>query len=90
MRKTKLDEVKERFFCKAKTAARLNHPNIVTIYDAGEEHDLAYIAMGFLKVRDLARYCKPDNLMDLPTVISIDARSAKALDFCAQQKYRLS
>ena len=37
-----LDEVKERFFREAETAGRLNHPNIVTIFDAGEEHDLAY------------------------------------------------
>ena len=42
-----LDEVKERFFREAETAGRLNHPNIVTIFDAGEEHDLAFIAMEF-------------------------------------------
>ena len=41
--------VKERFFREAETAGRLNHPNIVTIFDAGEEHDLAFIAMEFLK-----------------------------------------
>jgi len=41
----KLNEVKERFFREAETAGRLNHPNIVTIYDVGEENNLAYIAM---------------------------------------------
>ena len=80
-----LDEVKERFFREAETAGRLNHPNIVTIFDAGEEHDLAYIAMEFLKGHDLARYCKPDNLMSMDTVISIVARSAEGLDFAHQQ-----
>ena len=80
-----LDEVKERFFREADTAGRLNHPNIVTIFDAGEEHDLAYIAMEFLKGHDLARYCKPDNLMDMKTVISIVLRSAEGLDFAHQQ-----
>jgi len=80
-----LEEVKERFFREAETAGRLNHPNIVTIYDAGEEHDLAYIAMEFLKGHDLARYCKPDNLLDMNTVISIVARSAEGLDFAHQQ-----
>ena len=49
-----LDEVKERFFREAETAGRLTHPNIVTIFDAGEEHDLAFIAMEFLKGGDLA------------------------------------
>jgi CHASE2 domain-containing sensor protein/tRNA A-37 threonylcarbamoyl transferase component Bud32 len=80
-----LEEVKERFFREAETAGRLNHPNIVTIFDAGEEHDLAYIAMEFLKGHDLARYCKPDNLMSMSTVISIVARSAEGLDFAHQQ-----
>ncbi len=32
-------QVKARFFREAETAGRLNHPNIVTMYDAGEEHD---------------------------------------------------
>ena len=80
-----LEEVKERFFREAETAGRLNHPHIVTIYDAGEEHDLAYIAMEFLKGHDLARYCKPDNLMDMRTVLSIVARSAEGLDFAHEQ-----
>ena len=80
-----LDEVKERFFREAETAGRLNHPHIVTIYDAGEEHDLAYIAMEFLKGHDLARYCKPDNLLEIPRVISIMQRAAEGLDFAHRQ-----
>ena len=36
-----LDEVRERFFREAETAGRLNHPDIVNIYDAGKEHDLS-------------------------------------------------
>ena len=80
-----LDEVKERFFREAETAGRLNHPHIVTIYDAGEEHDLAYIAMEFLKGHDLTRYCKPDNLLEMRTVISIVRRAAEGLDYAHQQ-----
>ncbi len=76
-----LEEVKERFFREAETAGRLNHPNIVTIYDAGEEHDLAYIAMEFLKGKDLVPYTKPDNLLPLPKVLSIVARVADALAY---------
>jgi len=80
-----IDEVKQRFFREAETAGRLNHPNIVTIYDAGEEHDLAYIAMEFLKGHDLMRYCKPDNLMEMPRVLSIVARAAEGLDYAHKQ-----
>jgi len=76
-----LDEVKARFFREAETAGRLNHQNIVTMYDAGEEHDLAYIAMEFLKGGDLAAYVKPENLLPVPTVLSIVARVADALSY---------
>ncbi len=80
-----LEEVKARFFREAETAGRLNHPNIVTMYDAGEEHDLAYIAMEFLKGKDLVPYTKPDNLLPLPKVMSIIARVADALDYAHKQ-----
>lgn len=80
-----LDEVKERFFREAETAGRLNHPNIVTMYDAGEEHDLAYIAMEFLKGKDLAAYTKPGNLLPMPVVLDIMAKVADALDFAHSQ-----
>ena len=76
-----LEEVKERFFREAETAGRLNHPNIVTMYDAGEEHDLAYIAMEFLKGKDLAPYVKPDNLLELSKVVDIITKVAEALDY---------
>ncbi|OFZ67047.1 MAG: serine/threonine protein kinase [Betaproteobacteria bacterium RBG_16_56_24] len=80
-----LKEVKERFFREAETAGRLNHPNIVSIYDAGEEHDLAYIAMEFLKGKDLVPFTKADNLLPLPKVMSIIARVADALDYAHKQ-----
>ncbi len=80
-----LDEVKSRFFREAETAGRLSHPNIVTIYDAGEEHDLAYIAMEFLKGHDLSRYTKPDRLLPLDRVASILVRAAQALDYAHRQ-----
>ncbi len=76
-----LKDVKERFFREAETAGRLNHPNIVTMFDAGEEHDLAYIAMEFLKGRDLVPHTRPDNLLPLPQVLDIVARVAEALDY---------
>lgn len=79
-----LIEVKERFFREAETAGRLNHPNIVTIFDAGEEHDLAYIAMEFLKGSDLRKFIKPDMLLPLRQVLSIIQRSADGIDYAHQ------
>lgn len=76
-----IDEVKERFFREAETAGRLSHPNIVTIFDAGEEHDLAYIAMEFLAGKDLVPDTKPGNLLPLATVVDIVIASADALDY---------
>ena len=80
-----LEDVKQRFFREAETAGRLSHPYIVTIFDAGEEHDLAYIAMEFLKGHDLTNYIKQDNLLDIKTVISIVQRAAEGLAFAHQQ-----
>ncbi len=80
-----LIDARERFFREAETAGRLQHQNIVTIFDAGEEHDLAYIAMEFLKGRDLADYCKPGSLLPVPKVIAIIARVAEALAYAHRQ-----
>jgi serine/threonine-protein kinase len=80
-----LADVKARFFREAETAGRLNHPNIVTIFDAGEEHDLAFIAMEFLKGRDLVPYTKPDSLLPPARVVSIVARVAEALGYAHKQ-----
>ncbi len=52
----KLEEAKKRFFREAETAGRLNHPNIVTIYDVGEDQDLCYIAMSYLTGSNLLEY----------------------------------
>jgi CHASE2 domain-containing sensor protein/tRNA A-37 threonylcarbamoyl transferase component Bud32 len=76
-----LDEMKERFFREAESAGLLTHPNIVTIYDCGEEHDLAYIAMEFLDGEDLEGYTKEGNLPPLRETLSIVANVADALDY---------
>lgn len=80
----KLIEVRERFFREAKTAGRLTHPNIVTIYDAGEEQDLAYIAMEFLKGNDLTKYIKKNTLLPVTQVLSIIQRAADGIDYAHQ------
>lgn len=76
-----LEEVKARFFHEAEIAGMLNHPNIVTIFDAGDEHDLAYIAMEYLNGIDLVRYTKKGKLLPVSTVLKITAKVAEALQY---------
>jgi len=75
------DEMKERFFREAESAGLLTHPNIVTIYDCGEEHDLAYIAMEYLKGGDLEDQTKKENLLPLRETLSVVSHVAEALDY---------
>jgi len=79
-----LASVKERFFREAETAGRLSHPNIVQIFDAGEEHDLAYIAMEFIKGNDLTKNIKPGTLLPMEQVLKYVAEAADALDYAHQ------
>ena len=81
-----LVEARSRFFREAETAGRLNHPNIVTIYDVGEERGLAYIAMEYLKGRHLSDYAKSDSLMEPRKVLEIIGRTADALGFAHKQQ----
>lgn len=81
-----LVDARARFFREAETAGRLQHPNIVTIYDAGEESDLAYIAMEFVGGADLVPHTKPQNLLPVDTVLGIVSRVALALDYAHRQQ----
>ena len=76
-----VDEMKERFFREAESAGLLTHPNIVTIYDCGEEHDLAYIAMEYLNGEDLADYTKKETLLPIRETLNILAQASVALDY---------
>ncbi|MFN2368311.1 MAG: CHASE2 domain-containing protein [Desulfurivibrionaceae bacterium] len=81
-----LAELKERFFREAEAAGRLSHPNIVTIYDAGEDYDITYMAMEYLDGHDLTRHCKKNNLLPVKVVLNIIIRVAFALDYAHKHK----
>lgn len=81
----KLQEVKTRFFREAESTGRLSHPNIVTIFDAGEEQDLGYIAMELLQGTTLKDRSRKPNLLPLQKVMSILATVADAMDYAHQQ-----
>ena len=76
-----LDDVKKSFFHEAEVAGMLNHPNIVTIYDVGEEHDLAYIAMEYLEGEDLNPFTKKGNLLPRTSVLKIIGKVSVALKY---------
>jgi len=79
------EKLKEKFFREAESAGTLSHPNIVTIYDAGDEQDLAYIAMEFLEGSDLEPYTKKDNLLPMRQVMDYCADVADALDYAHEK-----
>ncbi len=80
-----LPEIKRRFFSEAETIGRLSHPNIVTIYDAGEEGELGYIAMEVLEGITLKDWCCKDNLQPVKRVLGLVAKVAEALDHAHSQ-----
>jgi serine/threonine-protein kinase len=62
----------------------LSHSNIVTIYDVGEEHDTAYMAMELLQGSDLTAFCRSDGLKPVPEVLDIMAAVTDALGYAHQ------
>ena len=80
-----LEEVKSRFFREAEMAGRLNHPGIVTVYDAGEDQGLAYIAMEYLKGRHLSHFAEGEHLLPVAKVLDLVARLADALHYAHRQ-----
>lgn len=76
-----LDEVKQRFFREAEAAGALSHPNIVTIFDVGEDYELAYVAMELLDGSDLTTYTAKDKRLPAKEVLRIVRGVAAGLDF---------
>ncbi|WP_447598536.1 serine/threonine-protein kinase [Nitrospira sp. Nam80] len=83
-----MDEVKqfrERFFREAESTGRLSHPNIVTVYDAGEQEGLAFIAMEYLEGMTLNTYCQKTVLLPAKQALQIIGTVADALDYAHSQ-----
>jgi len=78
-----MNEVRERFLREAKSAGRLNHPNIVTVYDVGEQDGTAYIAMEFLEGRSLQRIMREGRLSPR-AVAELVAQVADGLDHASE------
>lgn len=78
--------IKARFFREAEAAGRLNHPNIVTVYDVGEENGLSFIAMDYVQGVSLGQHTKPEVLLPVKKVYEIIAEVAETLDYAHRQK----
>ncbi|MDP1952730.1 MAG: serine/threonine-protein kinase, partial [Betaproteobacteria bacterium] len=77
-------DVRLRFLREAKSAGRLNHPNIVTIFDVGEEDGVAYMAMELLEGRSLQQILAESGRLPFQTAADIAAQIADALDRAQQ------
>ena len=75
-----LAEVRERFLREARSAGRLKHPNIVTIYDVGEHEGMAYIAMELLEGESLQQVLRSSEPLAFSRAAEIAAQVADALD----------
>jgi len=80
-----LEEYEQRFQQEIKAAGRLNHPNIVTIYDVGKTDQVAYMAMEFLEGQELKDMIASGNLPSADQVVDIIAQVADGLWFAHQQ-----
>ena len=70
------------FFNEAHTAGGLDHPNILSVLDAGEQDDQPYIVMEYVDGGDTLRsHVTPETLLPLPRVIEVLYQCAKALDY---------
>jgi serine/threonine protein kinase len=81
-----MQEVRERFIREARSAGRLSHPNIVTIFDVGEHDGIAYIAMELLKGHTLLQILQHPQRLAFNTIANLVAQVADALDVAQQHK----
>jgi len=84
--KTQLDEdtakeYSKRFLREAKAVARLNHPNIVQVYDFGEAGEVAYLVMEFIKGKELKAFFEANERFELKEVVRIMSELCEALEF---------
>ena len=72
-------DARERFIREARTAGALLHPNIVTIFDVGEQDGMPFIAMEYVEGGTFERHCRPPELLEPEQAVAIVAQAARAL-----------
>jgi len=76
-----LGELMDRFRREAQVAAQLKHPNIVTIYDIGQDAGLNYIAMEYIDGQGLDALIRRSGRLPLERAVAIGVQVAEALDY---------
>ena len=72
---------RKRFFIEAQSAGRFSHPNIVTIFDAGEHRDFCYLTMEYIEGPTLSRFCREGSLLPVSEVIRLMFNVCLGLDY---------
>ena len=80
-----LKEARLRFYTEAESAGRLTHPNIITVFDAGEDKGLAYIAMEYVPGIPLKDFTDAKKLLAPKRALELCASTAEALDYAHNQ-----
>ena len=79
------DRSRERFFVEAQSAGRLNHPNIVAIYDASVYKEFCYITMEYIEGTTLKKFCDKANLFPLNRALEVVFNVCTALDYAHRE-----
>jgi len=79
-------EYEVRFRTEARSAARLQHPNIVSVYDSDRDGDIAFLVMEFVQGDDLKHHLDKGEVYTLKQTLSIMADLLSALDYAHQEK----
>jgi len=75
-----LNDVRDRFLREAKSAGRLSHPNLITIYDVGVEGEIAFIAMELLEGQSLQQVLREQGRLDFATAADLAVQIAEGLE----------
>ena len=75
----------ERFLKEAKAIGRLSHPNIVAVYDIGEDQGTIYIAMEFLEGVQLDKFQTPEKKFAMAEIIDVGVQVAEALHYAHER-----
>jgi serine/threonine protein kinase len=76
--------VRERFLREAKSAGRMNHPSVVTVFDVGEQDGVAWMAMEILSGRSLQQVLRQDERLPFDRSAELAAQVADALDYARE------